>query len=411
MGLSASPLSRYSRWRPWSRTSTAPTSRSTRRCLDTCGCAIRSTRTRSFTGRSPPASTSRICRRRGSATALNASSVVAARAMAESYTHIGICQAKLNTFHQRELRTGHLLAPGQAKQASPARQAAKLVLTGVPELDARSFEQRDRSVRDEDLAGPCEGSDPSRSVHCHAAEGAPLTFDFAGMDPGADLEAIVLGGAGDRSGAANGTGRPVEHRNEAVAGRVDLEPAEPVELEADAVAVTSEERLPPRVAEADGDGRGVDDVRHEQGRHDALTHLWHLAPPAHADEVDRDAGFIPDDARVVARLDVERVTGTQDAHDAVVRLDLHQSRNQDALVMKEATRCACDGFHVLRPAPPRLVGGPAHVDFAEDHDLLARQRQGHDLVRFVEALRDHARHAFNLLAREASLGHVRPLRP
>src|SRR5215218_7525747 len=93
MGLSARPLSRYSRCRPSSRTSTAPTARSTRRCLDTCGWASPSTRTRSFTGRSPPARTSRISRRRGSATALNASVVVAARATIESYTHIDICQA------------------------------------------------------------------------------------------------------------------------------------------------------------------------------------------------------------------------------------------------------------------------------------------------------------------------------
>src|SRR5712691_4108341 len=81
MGLSAWPFSRYSRCRPSSRTSTAPTSRRTRRCLDTCGWASPSRRTRSFTGRSPPARASRICRRRGSATALNASAVVAARAM------------------------------------------------------------------------------------------------------------------------------------------------------------------------------------------------------------------------------------------------------------------------------------------------------------------------------------------
>src|SRR5829696_10296873 len=86
MGLSAWPLSRYSRCRPSSRTSTAPTSRSTRRCLDTCGWARPRSETRSFTGRSPPARTSRICRRRGSATALNASVVVAARATAQRAT-------------------------------------------------------------------------------------------------------------------------------------------------------------------------------------------------------------------------------------------------------------------------------------------------------------------------------------
>src|SRR5688572_27385454 len=90
MGLSALPLSRYNRCRPASRTSTAPTCRSTRRCFETCGWASPSCATSSFTGRSPPARTSRICRRRGSATALNASAVVATRAMDELYIPISV---------------------------------------------------------------------------------------------------------------------------------------------------------------------------------------------------------------------------------------------------------------------------------------------------------------------------------
>jgi hypothetical protein len=57
----------------------------------TCGWASPSARTSSFTGRSPPARASRICRRRGSATALNASAVVAARATQQSYPYMGIC--------------------------------------------------------------------------------------------------------------------------------------------------------------------------------------------------------------------------------------------------------------------------------------------------------------------------------
>src|SRR3990172_4531561 len=75
---------------PCSRTSTSPTSRRTRRCLETAGCASPSSSTRSFTGRSRSASTSRICRLRGSATALNASAVVAARAMAGRYIPISL---------------------------------------------------------------------------------------------------------------------------------------------------------------------------------------------------------------------------------------------------------------------------------------------------------------------------------
>src|SRR3954470_17063849 len=83
MGLRDAPFKRYLRCRPSSRTSTRPTSRSTRKCLETCGWASPSRTTRSLTGRSPPARTSRISRRRGSATALNASAVVAARAKSE----------------------------------------------------------------------------------------------------------------------------------------------------------------------------------------------------------------------------------------------------------------------------------------------------------------------------------------
>src|SRR5687768_18178491 len=94
MGLSGSPLSRYMRCRPLSRTSTSPTSLSTRKCFDTCGCATPRSATRSFTGRSPRARRSRISRRLGSATALNASVVVAALAMGRRYSYMGICQPK-----------------------------------------------------------------------------------------------------------------------------------------------------------------------------------------------------------------------------------------------------------------------------------------------------------------------------
>src|SRR5215467_5962691 len=92
MSLSGCPLRRYMRCRPSSRDVTRPTARSTRRCFDTCGCARSSSSTRSFTGRSPLASTSRISRRRGSATALNASAVVATLAMGQLYAYMGICQ-------------------------------------------------------------------------------------------------------------------------------------------------------------------------------------------------------------------------------------------------------------------------------------------------------------------------------
>ena len=78
---------------PLRLTLTSPTSRNTRRCFETEGCSKPSLLTMSPTGRSPSARNSRISRRRGSATALNPSEVVDARAMHEIiYSDIGMCQ-------------------------------------------------------------------------------------------------------------------------------------------------------------------------------------------------------------------------------------------------------------------------------------------------------------------------------
>src|SRR3954463_15863178 len=87
---------RYIRLRPRLLTETRRTRRKTCRCFDTAGCGMPRERTRSVTGCSPlPARRSMISRRRGSAIALNTSDVVAARAMVELYSHMGMCQEKI----------------------------------------------------------------------------------------------------------------------------------------------------------------------------------------------------------------------------------------------------------------------------------------------------------------------------
>jgi hypothetical protein len=79
---------------PFRRTRTNPTSRNTRRCFETDGCSIPNPATISPTGFSADAKKLKISLRRGSATALKASEVVAARAIPEIYTYIGICQER-----------------------------------------------------------------------------------------------------------------------------------------------------------------------------------------------------------------------------------------------------------------------------------------------------------------------------
>src|SRR5215217_3942075 len=130
MGLSAWPLSRYRRCRPASRTSTAPTSRSTRRCFDTCGWPSPSARTRSLTGRSPSTSASRIWRRLGSATALNASVVVAARATTKIIYRYGYISSRWLPTAQIALepdrrRERQLFAPRRRHELDPGRQALR----------------------------------------------------------------------------------------------------------------------------------------------------------------------------------------------------------------------------------------------------------------------------------------------
>jgi hypothetical protein len=53
-------------------------------------------------------------------------------------------------------------------------------------------------------------------------------------------------------------------------------------------------------------------------------------------------------------------------------------------------------FHVLGPAPPRLVDEAGHVRLAEKHDLNGYERKSDELIRLVESLRLEPRHVFRL---------------
>src|SRR3954471_11416798 len=175
MGLSAGPLSRWTRCRPASRTSTAPTSRSTRRCLETWGWASPSAPTSSLTGRSPPARTSRISRRRGSATAVNASAVVAARAM-----------------HSIIYRYGN------ASSRAERRGAAQDRLRAAVDVRLRRAPVRDRDAHRR-AALPARAAGPARALGLHGSghriRGAVVVAeaeeDLVEHDVVEDLDAVL----------------------------------------------------------------------------------------------------------------------------------------------------------------------------------------------------------------------------
>ncbi len=73
-------------------------------------------------------------------------------------------------------------------------------------------------------------------------------LDLAEVDTSTDVEAELLHVAAGRERAAHRVGRPVEDREEAIAGGVDLTSAVRLEQGADHAALCGEEPAPPHVA-------------------------------------------------------------------------------------------------------------------------------------------------------------------
>src|ERR1700716_2628595 len=87
------------------------------------------------------------------------------------------------------------------------------------------------------------------------------------VDPGTDLQTQAAHLAYDRASTADAAGRPVEGRQEAVAGGINLTTAEPGELLTDDGVVAVEQIPPPPVAQRDCPLRGANDVsEHDRGQ-------------------------------------------------------------------------------------------------------------------------------------------------
>ena len=77
-----------------------------------------------------------------------------------------------------------------------------------------------------------------------AAEISGVALDFAGMDARADLETILQRAIADRCRAPHGSCCAVEEGKEAIARRVDLHAAEPVQLDPHSLVVSGQQLFP-----------------------------------------------------------------------------------------------------------------------------------------------------------------------
>ena len=91
-------------------------------------------------------------------------------------------------------------------------------------------------------------------------------FDLAHVDTGANLDAERFDALRDVKGELDRQGRGLERRVYAVAGRIDLATAEPMERASDDPQMALEQSLPTFIAQPSGDLGGAGDVGEDDSR-------------------------------------------------------------------------------------------------------------------------------------------------
>jgi len=89
---------------------------------------------------------------------------------------------------------------------------------------------------------------------------------LAGVQSGSDLEPEAAHGVHDCPAGADRPRRPVERRQESVAGSVDLSPAKPLEVATDELMMVLEQVAPTTIAELASSLRRPDNVGEQHGR-------------------------------------------------------------------------------------------------------------------------------------------------
>ena len=95
-------------------------------------------------------------------------------------------------------------------------------------------------------------------------------FALPCMKPRADLEAELANAVPNRTRAPNSPCRPVEGREESVAGRIHFPSAEVPQLRSDESMVLLNELPPPAIAELGRAGGGIDEIGEQDRRQDAV---------------------------------------------------------------------------------------------------------------------------------------------
>ena len=127
--------------------------------------------------------------------------------------------------------------------------ALELVVSAIAKADAGTGDEISHGTRDPDGRWFGQRGDAGGDVHRDTGDVVASKLDLAGMDAASHFDAELVRGVADRTCAFDGAGRPVERRDEAVAGGVYFPAPIARQLPTDQGVVTVQQFAPSTVAE------------------------------------------------------------------------------------------------------------------------------------------------------------------
>src|SRR3954464_733881 len=241
-------------------------------------------------------------------------------------------------------------------------------------------------ARDQHVAAVPERHDASGLVDGQSSDTAGDEFDLSAVDAGPDGQADATDRGADLDRGLHRPGSAVEHRQETVAGGVDLCSAVALEYLSHECPLAVQELIPRSVTDLVQVVGGPGDVRHEHRGQDPLADR-RLAPATPATPHQGDHRLVAHDPVVVPGWEGEDVPGLDGEVGAVVHPAVHDPGERETHVVELTARRPDDGPHVRGPAPTGLQLEPPHHQLADSDRGRRSLLQGEGLVRSRHVLR------------------------
>lgn len=278
-----------------------------------------------------------------------------------------------------------------------SRDAPKLVLPPIEELEFGVSGQISRSYRNQHLSWLGEAHYPGRFVHDQSMYIALSHFHLAGMDADSQGETEPGCHIPDGDGASDRSPRAGEHGQYPVASVLHVATAIAENGVVDLVVMGGEQFSPDGFSKLAGHPGRIDDVGKNQADKHPLGEVFDCGKPAsRSGPVDRLHGNLTDYPAVMPGWNGEHVPGFDIELNARVHYHVKMSRYGHTNVAGLTRFRLRKRLHVERPAPPRRMHASRDNDPAKGDDPGPESLHLHSLIRVIETADVVARHAKTL---------------